>query len=305
MLFLISEYLCSERTARGWTQQKISEGICEPETYSRIETGKHAPVKSSMYQFAEKLDIPWCYYRGEIVFSSLSAYRIYKKVRRYSNRGLIEDSLYWLERLEDMLDMTIPVNIQYVEHEKIIALYAMGKVNVKEAYRRCEELLLLTTELPDEERFRYYTQLELEIIGFIGNLLYKQKRYEDGIEFLEKVLKNQKKSRIVWNYQWRGLDYPMRIWGDLYFGATRYEEANAIEFYVMKKCLGRHEAISLPHALDGIADNYEHMGEQYRDIYKKFYRQTYYAAHFFKFEKEMRFIKKYYEENFDREIKWY
>lgn len=157
MLFLISEYLCSERTARGWTQQKICEDICEPETYSRIETGKHAPVKTSMYKFAEKLDIPWCYYRGEIVFSSLAAYRIYQKVRKCTNRGLRENSLYWLEKLEDMLDMTIPVNIQYVEREKIVALYAMGKVNAVEAYRKCEALLLLTTELPEEKRFRYYT----------------------------------------------------------------------------------------------------------------------------------------------------
>lgn len=39
-LFLITEYLSSARMIKGLTQEEVSFDICEPETYSRIETGK-------------------------------------------------------------------------------------------------------------------------------------------------------------------------------------------------------------------------------------------------------------------------
>ncbi|MBQ6843231.1 MAG: helix-turn-helix transcriptional regulator, partial [Agathobacter sp.] len=87
-LFLITEYLRSARLMKGMTQQEVCFGICEPETYSRIETGKHVPVKSNMYQLAERLGVSWCFYRGEIEIGSLQAYEMYQLVKKYSNRGL-------------------------------------------------------------------------------------------------------------------------------------------------------------------------------------------------------------------------
>ncbi|MFR3229717.1 MAG: helix-turn-helix domain-containing protein [Mediterraneibacter gnavus] len=39
-LFLIPEILLSARVEQGFSQEEASEGICTPETYSRIETGK-------------------------------------------------------------------------------------------------------------------------------------------------------------------------------------------------------------------------------------------------------------------------
>ena len=42
-LFLIPEILLSARVEQGASQEEISEGICTPETYSRIETGKRSP----------------------------------------------------------------------------------------------------------------------------------------------------------------------------------------------------------------------------------------------------------------------
>ena len=42
-LFLIPEILLSARVEKGFSQEEASEGICTPETYSRIETGKRSP----------------------------------------------------------------------------------------------------------------------------------------------------------------------------------------------------------------------------------------------------------------------
>ena len=304
-LFLITEYLCSARMAKGMTQEEVSFDICEPETYSRIETGKHTPVKTNLYRLTERLGISWSFYRGEIEIGSLKAYRLYQMVKKCSNRGQNEKTLYWLEELELLLDMKNPVNVQYVEFEKIIAERELERIDVEEAYKRLEEVLMLTTILPVENQFRYYSQMELEILGEMGRMLYKQKKYEEGIMLLKRVIRNQRKSRVKWDYRWNGIEFVLRILADVYFGAQRYEEANDIDNYVMRRNLKQAEAIHLPHLLDCMADNYEHMGEQYSFLYMKLYRQTYYVTDFFGFEDFFQFMETYYKEKFDPNIKWY
>lgn len=304
-LFLITEYLRSVRMAKGMTQEEVCFGICEPETYSRIETGKHAPVKTNLYRLAERLGISWCFYRGEIEMGSLETYRMYQLVKKCTNRGQDEKCLYWLGELKSLLNMLNPVNVQYVEFIKIDTERVLGRVDVEQEYRRLEELLMLTTTLPVDNQFRYYSQTELEILGEMGKMMYLQKNYEEGILLLKRVIRNQRKSKIRWDYRWNGIEFVLRILADLYFGSQRYEEANDISNYVKSRNLRQGEAVCLPHLLDCIADNYEHMGEQYSMLYMKLYRQIYYVTDFFEFKDFFEFIEKYYKEKFDPNIKWY
>lgn len=304
-LFLITEYLYSSRMAKGMTQEEVSSGICEPETYSRIETGKHAPVKTNLYRLTERLEISWSFCRGEIEMGSLETYQLYQLVKKCSNREQYEQCLNQLEELELLLNMTNLLNIQYVKFERIIAERELGRIDLKEAYRRLEELLMLTTAMPVESQFRYYSQMELEILGEMGKNLYLQKKYEEGILLLKAVIRNERKGRRKWDYRWSGVEFILRILADLYYGAQKYEEANDILNYVKRRNLKQQEAICLPHLLDCLADNYEHIGERYSEIYKKLYCQTYYVADFFKFENIYPFAKKLYEEKFEEEKKWY
>lgn len=304
-LFLITEYLVSERVRKGMTQQEVSADICEPETYSRIETGKRTPKKSNMYELVERLGIPWCYYRGELELDSLKAYRMWQEVKRSSNRGYYEDVIYLLDKLQRYIDMESNVNSQYIGFEENIAKRGLELVTSSEAFVIDEELFKKTKLLTVENLFQYYSQTEMEIMAHMGRMLYIQKKYKEGILLLENVLKNQKQSRVIWEYQWHGIDYVLRMLSDLYFGIEGYEEANSIQMYVLKMNLRQQEAISLPQSLDAIADNYEHIGKQYSKKYKELYRQTYYVADFFQFEKIVTFAKKYYEDNFEKEMKWY
>lgn len=73
--YILQEYLVSRRKELGLTQGELSEGICEPETYSRVESGKRAPSRKNMEQLSERLRISWNYYRGEII----------QRTRRHSN----------------------------------------------------------------------------------------------------------------------------------------------------------------------------------------------------------------------------
>jgi hypothetical protein len=231
---------------------------------------------------------------------SLEVYRLYQLVKKCSNRGQKEQCLNWLEELELLLNMTNPANVQYVELKRISAEFVLGRIDADAAYRRLEGSLTLTTTLPVENQFRYYSQLELEILGEMGKMLYLQKKYEEGISLLKAVIRNERNGRRKWDYRWSGIEFVLRILADLYFGAQKYEEANDIVNYVKRRNLKQQEAICLPHLLDSMADNFEHMGEQYSEIYKKLYCQTYYVAAFFQFKNIYPHAKKIMKKNLIR-----
>lgn len=305
-LFFIPEYLYSNRMRKGLTQAKLSEGICEPETYSRIETGKYPPKKKNLEALMEKLHIGWSYYRGELVTDKLSVYRLLKKEKLINVEEEWEKRLTILQELETELDMEIVENYQYIEEARNMIRYWLGQISAEEAYQRELELLLLTNKIYEQYNYVvYYSQKELEIIAQMAKLLRKQQKYEEGIGLLEKILENRKKSPVDIKYQWNGYDFILRILAGLYFSVGRYEEALKITKNVYDVNIKTRDSGNLPAMLDAMADDLEHMGKQYSEEYKKLYRQTYYVAEFYGFAKIKLFAKKYYEENFDRDIVWY
>ena len=305
-MFFIPEYLYSKRMSKGLTQAKLSEGICEPETYSRIERGKYPPKKKNLEALAKKLDIGWTYYRGELVTDKLSAYRLLKKEKLINVEEEWEKRLHVLQELENILDMEIVENYQYIEEAKNMIRYWLGQISAEEAYKRELELLLLTNEICEQYTYVvYYSQKELEIIAQMAKLLRKQQKYEEGIGLLEKILENRKKSPVDIKYQWNGYDFILRILAGLYFAVGRYEEALKITKDVYDVNIRTRDGGNLPEMLDAMADDLEHMGKQYCEEYKKLYRQTYYVAEFYGFSKIKIFAKKYYEENFEKDIVWY
>lgn len=304
-IFLITEYLRAKRMEKGLTQEKVSETICTPETYSRIETGKRAPSIKNLALLTEKLDINWYRCRGELKTDNLKVYLLRQKERTASLEHRWEDVLYNAQQMEYLLDMKQPINFQYVKGRQVFAKWHLGRIPIEDAYEQYKELLMMTTHMHTKKRFLYYSQTEMEIIAKMAELLRMQKKYEDGITLLEGILKNQQKSKVAFIYQWNGLDFIIRVLGGLYFGAGRYEDANRAKEYSYQINLKIRDADNLGELLDAIADNFEHMGEQYSEIYKELYRQTYYVGDFYGFSHIASFGKQYYEENFDANIKWY
>lgn len=304
-IFLITEYLYAKRMEKGLTQEKASETICTPETYSRIETGKRAPSIKNLALLTEKLGINWYRCRGELETDNLKVYLLKQKERTAGLEHRWNDVLYNLEEMEYLLDVKRPINFQYIKERQVFAKWSLGKISAEEAYEEYKKLLSLTTNMHTEKLFLYYSQTEMEIIGEMAKVLCIQKKYEEGIVLLEGVLKNQRKSRVRFIYQWNGLDFIIRNLGNLYFGAGRYEDSNRAKQYSHQINLKIRDADNLGELLDAIADNFEHMGEQYSEIYKELYRQTYYVGDFYGFSHIASFGKRYYEEHFDANIKWY
>ena len=305
-LYILNEYLLAKRLEKGMTQENLSDGICAPETYSRIETGTRTPKPRNMRALAEKLEIGWCYYRGELDTCDIKAFELRTKQRLADIEGRRYDSLDLLEDLETCLDMDSVVNYQYITLSRCVTRYRLGKLTPEDTCDILEKLLRLTQPMDmDTSRMVYYSQTELEIVGHWAAVLRGCGKYQEGIRLCETVIQQMQHSKVGFEQQWNGFSLVFRVLSGLYFAIGEYETSVNIAKYVKHIEIKRKEADGISEILDAIADNLEHMGEQYSEEYQKLYRYTYYTADFFGIEKIIAFGKKYYEEKFDSEIIWY
>ena len=305
-IYLISEYLLSKRREKKLTQEELSGGICEPETYSRIEGGKRAPSRKNFQLLAERLDINWCYYRGELDTANLKVFELRRIQRKANINGKHQESLLILEELEKQLDMTSVANIQYVDSNKCVVEYRLGNLSAEKTCAKLKKLLKLTQkEENDASQLVYYSQTELEIIGHIAQIFRHMKEFQKGIDCIQKVFQQMEKSQISIKNQWNGFSFLLRVLESLYFGLNNYEIAIEIARYVQNENVKRREGSNLIETLDGMADSFEHLGERYSVEYRKLYRRLFYVADFFKIDQGIDFAKEYYEKNFDEDIKWY
>ena len=305
-VYLIHEYLSSKRQQKGLTQESLSEGICEPETYSRVERGKRAPSRKNFKALAERLDISWALYRGEIVSDDFKAYELRRKQRRAGIEGRWKDSLAITKELEQCLDMTIVENYQYVKCHEYVILSRMREIDMDEVCVKLQELLSMTQKMDgDVSKLVYYSQIDMEIIAYLAQVYGMQDRHMEGIQLIETVVKQMEHSRLRYEEQWNGFSILFRTLASLYFAVGKYDISVQISEYVKRNIISRRDGVNLPQVLDEIADGLEHTSIEYSEEYKKLYRYTYYVADLFALENITSFARKYYEDRFDAMIRWY
>lgn len=305
-VYLKHEYLSSKRRDKGLTQEKISEDICAPETYSRIERGERAASRKNFKALAEKLDIGWVQYRGEVVSADIEVYRLRRVERRAGIEGRWKESLGLLQELEQCLDMSIAENYQYVRARECVAKVHLKLISVVDACDMLEELLAMTCRLDIEDsHLVYYSQTEMEIIADLALLYQKQGNILKGKKLIETVITQMTHNKLEYEDQWNGFSYLFRVLAGLCFESGEYDTSVKLSRYVKTIMVHRRSGYNIPEVLDEIADGLEHKGEQYSEEYKKLYRYTYYVADFYSVDKAIDFIKKYYEERFEPRIEWY
>lgn len=298
-IYVLEEYLRSKRKEKGFTQEQLSEGICEPETYSRIENGKQVPKKKKYYALADKLGIGWGYFRGDIYTDDINMYSLKRKHRMAALEERCADSLAILEEMEKGLDMENPMNYQYIKSKQIKMKYRLGEMTPEEVYATLTDLLSFTKKLDFSfKELVYYTQTEVETITYMAQMLDSMNRSDEGIRLIEDMLEQIGRSKVTMMQQGSGTWFARDVLSGLYFSNDEFEKSSDIENIVFKLCMRMRDAGNMPEILDTLADNLEHMGSQYSEEYKLLYRQSYYIADFFGNVNVANFMKKYYEESF-------
>lgn len=229
----IGEVIKRKRKELGLTQEELCEGICEPSTISRIESGKQVPAKNKLDALLQRLDLPGDRYyallsKNELEISNLQSQIISCNVAKNKR-----DGLQYLEKLEEIVSEDDHLIRQFILRSKIAFGYLDGEnlrpytYEEKEKEKVLFEALYLTVPKfdIDEINNNFYTVEEIKIINQIA-LNYSDAGqnktaidiYHQLLKYIKKHLMNLKESNgllilIAYNYS-----------RSLYF-EKRYEES--------------------------------------------------------------------------------
>lgn len=217
-LFLIPEILLSARMEKGLSQEEASEGICTPETYSRIETGKRSPSLKNLEALEQRLEIKQGYLIGEVWTNAFSVLELTQKLRMAVSNLDLETWAECQKKLEEKLDLSKKINRQYVEGYRTCLEYQQGKISEAEWISRHKKTLSYTFAF--EERMEAYptgmrqrfTDQEAVLLQQIALAEKIRGEKEKAVEIWELLLKDYGRSRIRMENHFKEV---MLIWSNL------------------------------------------------------------------------------------------
>lgn len=201
-LVITNELVRDLREAKGFSQEELCEGICAQETLSKIETGKRSPNKKNLYRLLKKMGMERENYYG---FIEADKYEMYEKVREYNrcfSKGKIEYAKKLLDEIEAGVDMTRPVNKQFIGVGHIFEQVAQGVLTYEQANQQLFELLHLTMPEMDSSRriYRVPFRTEYTIWNHIAINLRMDGKVKESVQIYEELMQCYKRSKVLMKF---------------------------------------------------------------------------------------------------------
>lgn len=194
-----NEMIREMREAQGLSQEELSEGICTQETLSRIENGKRSPNKKNFHKIMEKMGIQRGIYYGNIIAEH---YDLYEKVRlysRYISKEERDNAKMLLQEIEEQLELSIPVNRQFVEVGHIEERLWKREITEEQAIEKLKKLLYLTMPSIESKDFVYRVPYREEfiILNKIAFCYKKRNELDKALTIFEQIKEKYDNSMVM------------------------------------------------------------------------------------------------------------
>ncbi|MBQ7954608.1 MAG: helix-turn-helix transcriptional regulator [Lachnospiraceae bacterium] len=233
----LSEAIRGRRLSFGWTQEELAEGICDPVTISRIETGASNCRLGKLGDLMDKLHLPG----GTAVLAVRTGrFELYDKVDevgRLSSFGLFNEIRPLLSELKEKV-VHDRYTEQYLLGKEGRANYLLGIWSAEKCWETSKKALYMTVPMkePRELEKWSFTKTEVNIINgfsYDGERIGKAK---EAIEWLHVVRQYYERQILDVSHYVRGYEMTLRNLGDLLGNANEFEEA--IQYEDTAICLG-------------------------------------------------------------------
>lgn len=310
---LLDEVLCQNRRYQGYSQEELSEGICTPETLSRIETARRAPNTGTFRALAEKLHLREDYYYSGIETDDLALLDQEWQVTKLIMNRQWEQAEEALQEMREKLDLSYGCNRQYIEIEEYTIDCALGRIPAEQQFEAARKILSITAEGAPEEKDvrkwredfwnRPFSSEEVGVMMKMADALRNENRWEQEQFLLEKLLGHYQKSRVKPEFHFRRV---MLIVGRL-TGCTgtlgKWEEELAYSEEGIRLCrISGTWKLASGH-INNKADALEHLGNKETSL--KYYRLAFYCAELFEKNKTAEIAKRSYEKLLGEPVEWY
>ncbi len=297
---LIHEVLGRKRKIKGLTQEQLSEGICEPETLSRLLTGKQTPNQNTYRMLAKCLELDTERCRP---YLSVEDYEIYEKQRKlgtYLHCKEFDLAEEIFEEIEKKLPQNIEKNRQFCLLVRAIIESRMGRIGWEKRLEYLKEALICT--IPDYpevsiEKWPLCRQ-EAVILNNIANTFARLGDIDKALSIFRSILESYQNSEVDKIYHIEVIAmtvFNLTKWMGV---VERYAETLPIYESAIKLSVKVGRGKYLGGFLYGKAWNLKKISSTNMEECKKYCRQAYYIVSLMKEEGDKKRILKCGKENF-------
>lgn len=288
---LFSDNIKAHREKLGLTTEKVSEGICAFETYSRYERGVKYPKKKNLSRLAEKLGMEWFLIRGDMEVDDYESLVLATECRRLTATKELDAFRKNIRELKDRVDMEIPRNRLAVGFFELLTKNS-SKVMVEEV----EKLLSITDRTLGDGLF--FSRIENDILNYIFSLK-GEKSGEIGIKLTKSLIDNEKRKKVTDGHY---TSIARKNLACLYNDVRNYDKSYKTCIELINEIMDGDNIFLLMNLLSCLIEADEEKGniEQAEELcHDLFYISELYE----RYDSDM--VRTYYEKHFDKNIRWY
>ena len=189
MLEHVGQYLSTERKKVNYTQEKISDGICSVESYSRIENGRK-PTRNNYKALTEKIGTENRYYIELVNTGNIDALLLRREISYELFMEKNERLPELLEELKTVLgEKEVAKNRQYLEFVQVSIEENTGRKTWNQCCDMFRNILSYTMNEKEIGKKRHvYTMLEINLIDHISVCMAKDGKSEDAMHLIKAFL---------------------------------------------------------------------------------------------------------------------
>ncbi len=174
------------RRNRGLTQGKLKS--CSQPNLSRIESGRQKPTHAHFQEIAKELGVKKSYYISRVQAEDYDLYEMAHWRNQACARMDWEKEAELIAELEGALDMSIPVNQQYIEACHIEGKMYRRKIQPDKGLYQLERILHYTMPDYQADYLRIPSREEFVILDMTIGLMRRQGRKLEGLKLYERLL---------------------------------------------------------------------------------------------------------------------
>ena len=295
MVVSMGEYLEKGRKQRGLTQEEISEGICEPENYSRIERGHRKPRVDNYKALTEKVRLNPKYY-GEILESEKTkAHLLRMELSKELFEGNYQKAKKILEELEKTLGDDKEKNRQFMEERMALLNYKLGLVGKEERIGKLKEIISYTMDLEDVgKNLHTYTKTEMNLVNQLGCMYLGTKKYDKAICLFENYLSDMTGQGWSVNQRFRETYIEALNLEKCYADLLQFDKANKICLKYINRALDIGFASNLDEYLAEYSYNLENGCKKGSDMPRKLCKLAVAISEMYGTQRRKELINEYY-----------
>lgn len=309
----IGEMIRRERETQGLTQEQLCEGICEPMTLSRLETGKSIPATHRLKAILQKLGLPEERVYAlvgdrELQFSALEKElnRIHVRFERAGGADGAElraEAQEIYKRLESLTEGKDRIAQQIILRSRYLLGTENGPYGLEEGMALLMRAIHLTSPKLDLEHISggHYTENEVDLINSIALCCLRNGEHRKAVEILSQLFRHlerqaQKAPQNKSLLPMVAFNYACEL-----CVVKRYEEAIEIAEQGRSICIDYGHYLFLPDLLAVLAECYYYTGEP--DKSAEFYQEAYLLYKIVENERDRKTIQAEAKEHLGLELK--